>query len=74
LRAALYFLQDLRPDGFLGRQFACAHGPALQLGDDPRQWSDDDAHISAEFRAVWVDNLHVVRKTAGLLGGRGDVA
>jgi hypothetical protein len=38
-----YFLQDLRPDGFLGRQFARAHGPVLQLGDDPRQWSDDDA-------------------------------
>jgi hypothetical protein len=38
-----YFLQDLRPDGFLGRQFARAHGRVLQLGEDPRQWSDDDA-------------------------------
>jgi hypothetical protein len=38
-----YFLQDLRPDGFLGRQFARAHGQVLQLGEDPRQWSDDDA-------------------------------
>jgi hypothetical protein len=37
-----YFLQDLRPDGFLGRQFARAHAHVLQLGDDPRQWSDDD--------------------------------
>jgi hypothetical protein len=37
-----YFLQDLRPDGFLGRQFARVHAPVLQLGDDPRQWSDDD--------------------------------
>ena len=37
-----YFLQDLRPDGFLGRQFARAHRQVLQLGDDPRQWSDDD--------------------------------
>ena len=37
-----YFLQDLRPDGFLGRQFARAHAAVLQLGDDPRQWSDDD--------------------------------
>ena len=36
-----YFLQDLRPDGFLGRQFARVHAPVLQLGDDPRQWSDD---------------------------------
>ena len=37
-----YFLQDLRPAGFMGRQFARAHARALQLGDDPRQWSDDD--------------------------------
>jgi hypothetical protein len=37
-----YFLQDLRPDGFLGRQFARAHAQVLQLGEDPRQWSDDD--------------------------------
>jgi hypothetical protein len=37
-----YFLQDLRPDGFLGRRFARAHAQVLQLGDDPRQWSDDD--------------------------------
>lgn len=36
-----YFLQDLRPDGFLGRQFARVHASVLQLGDDPRQWSDD---------------------------------
>jgi hypothetical protein len=38
-----YFLQDLRPDGFIGRQFARAHAQVLQVGDDPRQWSDDDA-------------------------------
>jgi hypothetical protein len=38
-----YFLEDLRPDGFLGRQFARAYGQVLQLGDDPGQWSDDDA-------------------------------
>ena len=38
-----YFLQDLRPDGFLGRQFARAHAQMLQLGENPREWSDDDA-------------------------------
>ena len=37
-----YFLQDLRPAGFMGRRFARAHARVLQLGDDPRQWSDDD--------------------------------
>ena len=38
-----YFLQDLRPDGFLGRQFARVHAQMLQLSDDPRNWADDDA-------------------------------
>ena len=38
-----YFLQDMRPDGFLGRRFARMHAHVLQLGDDPRQWSDEDA-------------------------------
>lgn len=37
-----YFLQDMRPAGFLGRRFARAHARVLQVGDDPRQWSDDD--------------------------------
>lgn len=37
-----YFLQDLRPAGFLGRRFARAYAQVLQLGEDPRQWSDDD--------------------------------
>src|SRR3984957_2357502 len=32
-----YFLQDLRPDGFLGRQFARIHAQVLQVGDDPRE-------------------------------------
>jgi hypothetical protein len=38
-----YFLQDLRPDGFLGRRFARVYAQLLQLSDEPRSWSDDDA-------------------------------
>ncbi len=37
-----YPLQDLRPDGYLGRAFARANATLLQVGDDPRTWSDDD--------------------------------
>lgn len=37
-----YFLQDLRPDGFLGRQFARTRAQILQLGENPSEWSDDD--------------------------------
>lgn len=36
-----WFLDDMRPQGFMGRTFAHAH-PELQLGHDPRYWSDDD--------------------------------
>ena len=36
-----WFLDDMRPQGFMGRTFAHAH-PELQLGADPRHWSDDD--------------------------------
>lgn len=36
-----WFLDDMRPQGFMGRTFAQAH-PALQLGTNPRDWSADD--------------------------------
>ena len=36
-----WFLDDMRPQGFMGRTFAHAH-PELQLGSDPRHWGDDD--------------------------------
>lgn len=36
-----WFLDDMRPQGFMGRTFASSH-PELQLGNDPRYWSDDD--------------------------------
>jgi DNA-binding Lrp family transcriptional regulator len=36
-----WFLDDIRPQGFMGRTFAHSH-PELQLGNDPRYWSDDD--------------------------------
>ena len=36
-----WFLADMRPQGFMGRNFAQLH-PELQLPQDPRHWSDDD--------------------------------
>ena len=38
-----YPLQDMRPQGFLGRHFARRHAPLLQVSDDPTRWSDGDA-------------------------------
>lgn len=37
-----YPLQDLRPEGFLGRAYARGHASLLQVSEDPRAWSDDD--------------------------------
>jgi hypothetical protein len=69
-----YFLQDLRPDGFLGRRFARAHARVLQVGDDPRQWSDDDVLyaisllgadlsgnfiVGAEALRLWLDQIQL---------------
>ena len=36
-----WFLDDMRPQGFMGCTFAHSH-PELQLGNDPRYWSDED--------------------------------
>lgn len=37
-----YPMQDLRPEGFLGRAFARENAALLQVREDPRTWSDDD--------------------------------
>ncbi|MBU2410171.1 MAG: DNA-binding protein, partial [Gammaproteobacteria bacterium] len=38
-----YPIQDMRPQGFLGRHFARNHATLLQVSEDPATWSDDDA-------------------------------
>ena len=37
-----YPLQDMRPQGYMGRQFARAEHAALAVPADPAEWSDDD--------------------------------
>lgn len=37
-----YFLDDMRPQGFLGRAFAQANSMMLQVPADPAKWSEDD--------------------------------
>lgn len=37
-----YPMQDMRPQGFLGRNFARHHAALLQVNEDPTTWSDDD--------------------------------
>ena len=41
-----YPLLDMRPQGFLGRNFARAHALDLGVADNPDDWPDDDvAHV-----------------------------
>ncbi len=41
-----WFLQDMRPQGFLGRSYARFHGPILGLPTDPTRWSDDQTILA----------------------------
>ncbi|MCA0325441.1 MAG: type II toxin-antitoxin system HipA family toxin YjjJ [Proteobacteria bacterium] len=41
-----YPLQDMRPQGYMGRQFARAVSDSLQLPPDPRAWGDDEVLIA----------------------------
>ena len=38
-----YFLDDMRPQGFLGRHFAKNHADVLRVNADPQRWTEDDA-------------------------------
>ncbi len=40
-----FFLGDMRPQGFLGRQHSRRVADGLRLPADPRQWSDDDTLV-----------------------------
>ncbi|TAK68322.1 MAG: type II toxin-antitoxin system HipA family toxinoxin YjjJ [Betaproteobacteria bacterium] len=43
-----YPLVDMRPQGFLGRNFAHRHAFDLAVSDNPEEWSDDDiTHVLA---------------------------
>ncbi len=37
-----YPLEDMRPQGFLGRHFARHNASVLQVNEDPQHWSEDD--------------------------------
>jgi hypothetical protein len=47
-----YLLQDMRPQGYMSRQFARAVHEGLQLPMDPRAWSDDEV-LLALAQAGW---------------------
>lgn len=51
-------LQDMRPQGYLGRQFARACSQALRVAPDPAAWSDaDTAFVLAQWGSDCSGNL-----------------
>jgi hypothetical protein len=45
-----WFVQDLRPDGFIGRAFAQRHGAELGLPEKLGEWNDDDVLLALARR------------------------
>jgi hypothetical protein len=45
-----WFVQDMRPDGFVGRAFAQRHGAELGLPDRLGDWNDDDLLLALTQR------------------------
>ena len=45
-----WFVQDLRPDGFIGRAFAQRHGAELGLPEKLDDWNDDDVLLALAQR------------------------
>src|ERR1700712_419317 len=55
-----YPLNDMRPQGYMGRQFARAQARPLEVAPNPDQWSDDDVvHVMSRAGSDLSGNLIV---------------
>ena len=55
-----WFLQDMRPQGYIGRSFRDAYAQGLGLGENLAEWSDDDVlYALSEFGEDSPGNLIV---------------
>jgi hypothetical protein len=59
-----WFLQDLRPQGFLGRTFARRFADQLGTPTDPRHWSDDDVVTALLRRGEDLPGAFIVGESA----------
>lgn len=59
-----YPLDDMRPQGFLGRHFARLHADLLQVGDDPQTWSEDDVLYALSVLGVDEPGNYIIGETA----------
>ena len=59
-----YPLQDMRPQGFLGRQFARLESTALAVSSNPKEWDDDDVLFILMSRGVDTSGNLIIGDTA----------
>jgi len=59
-----YMLDDMRPQGFLGRHFARANAALLQVPEDPTRWSDDDILHTLSLAGMDVPGCYILGETA----------
>ena len=53
-----YPLQDMRPQGFLGRQFAFSQAAYLGVSSNPKEWNDDEVvHVLLQWGVDTTGNL-----------------
>lgn len=59
-----YMLDDMRPQGFLGRHFARANAALLQVPEEPKDWSEDDVLHVLSLAGVDVPGSYILGETA----------
>jgi hypothetical protein len=59
-----YFLDDMRPQGFLGRNFARHHAALLQVSEHPQDWSEDDVLHALSLLGIDQPGSYILGETA----------
>lgn len=59
-----YPLEDMRPQGFLGRNFARHNASVLQVSEDPQHWSEDDTLYALALLGSDQPGCYILGETA----------
>ena len=59
-----YPLEDMRPQGFLGRHFARHNASVLQVNEDPQHWSEDDTLYALALLGSDQPGCYILGETA----------
>lgn len=59
-----YLIDDMRPQGFLGRNFACRNADLLRVRPNPTEWREDDILYTLSIIGLDTPENFVLGKTA----------